>query len=254
MKRYINQNVRAKPAGSRMRSVARGKHVMRVAVTKNSARTGRGRLVSIMHPRSENPNLCKLRKNPGLELVILGANPGKKGAHKNALRKLRNPETEQVSGDGVKLYTEFHGVAPAEVIRVQESAEQRKEYVALGELVLLSGRWTDGGTFQIESDDIKLAANPEGTQLYFIGGSQAGVMNYLVKSGADTSKDLIEIGEATRVIYQTRKEMDQFRVANYDHKLGENGGRPPILFFDKVRRRLFLVGGTYQVRPEGIVN
>lgn len=248
MKRYISQNVRSKPAGSRMRSVIRGKHVMRVAVTKRSAKQGRGRLVSIMHPRSENPNLCALRRNPGLELVILG-NPNKRPQ-----RKLRNPETEKVSGAGVKLYEDFHGIAPAEVIRVQESAEQRKEYVALGDLVLLSGRWTDGGTFQIESDDIKLAANPEGSQLYFIGGSQAGVMNYLVKSGADTSKDLIEIGEATRVVYQTRKEMDQFRVANYDHALGEKGGRPPILFFDKVRRRLFLVGGTYQVKPEGIVN
>ena len=234
-----------------MRSVLRGKHVLRVAVTKNSARTGRGRLVSIMHPRSENPNLCKLRKNPGLELVILG-NPKRRG---NLKPRRANPvEHESISGQGAKLYEDFHGIAPAEVIRVQETAEQRKEYVALGELVLLSGRWTDGGTFQIESDDIKLAANPEGTQLYFIGGSQSAVMNYLVKSGADTSKDLIEIGEATRVIYQTRKEMDQFRVANYDHKLGENGGRPPILFFDKVRRRLFLVGGTYQVKPEGIVN
>jgi hypothetical protein len=249
LKRYIHQDIRSKPAGSRIRSVVRGKHVLRVAF-RGSLRKGKGKgkLVSILHPRSENPNLCAMRRNPGLELVILG-NPRKK----EGVRK-RNPATESVSGEGVELYRDFHGMDPAEVIRVQESAEQRHEYVELGDLVLLSGRWTGGGHFQIESDDVKLAANPEGTQLYFIGGSQAGVMNYLVKSGADTSKDFIEIGKATRVVYQTRKEMDQYRVANYDHALGENGGRPPLLFFDKIRRKMFLVGGTYQVRPEGIVN
>jgi hypothetical protein len=243
-----------------MRSVARGKHVMRVAVTKNSARTGRGRLVSIMHPRSENPNLCKLRKNPGLELVILG-NPSK--------RRKKNPvDTERVSGASVAAYRDFHGMDPSEVIRVQESSAERHEYVALGELVELRGRWTDGGTFNIRdgnahmtpngtwshSTDIKLAQNPEGTQLYFIGGNQSAVMNYLVESGADTSKDFIEIGEATRIIYETRKQEDGGHVNHYDHKLGEHGGKTPILFFDRIKRKMFLVGGSYRIKPEGIVN
>ena len=261
MKRYIHQDIRSKPAGSRIRSVVRGKHVLRVAFRGSTrAGKGKGKLVSILHPRSENPNLCRLRKNPGLELVILGnphsarnARSSPTSTNRRVGRPLANP-TESVSGEGVELYRDFHGMDPGEVIRVQESAEQRHEYVALGELVLISGKWVDGGTFQIESDGIQLASNPQGTQLYFIGGDQAGIMNYLAKSGADTSKDFIEIGKATRVVYQTRKEMDQYRVANYDHALGEKGGRPPLLFFDKIRRKMFLVGGTYRIKPEGIVN
>ena len=242
-----------------MRSVLRGKHVLRVAFPKGPRRTGSGKLVSILHPRSENPNLCKLRKNPGLELVILG-NPSKP--------RKRNPDSERVSGASVAAYRDFHGMDPSEVIRVQESNAERHEYVALGELVELSGRWTDGGTFNIrdgkayrtpagtwsEATDIKLAQNPEGTQLYFIGGNQSAVMNYLVESGADTSKDFIEIGEATRVIYETRKQEDGGHVNHYDHKLGERGGKTPILFFDKIKRKMFLVGGSYRIKPEGIVN
>jgi hypothetical protein len=215
-----------------------------VAFPKGPRRKGSGRLVSILHPVHENPNLCRMRKNPGLELVILG-NPSKK--------KTVNPGAA-AGGKSVELYRDFHGEDPTQIIAVQESAIERSELVALGELILLSGHMPDGNYFEVKSDDIKLASSPDGSQLYLVGGSQANVMRMLVKTSADTSKDLIEMGKATRVIYETRKAMDNFEVSHYDHHLGEDGGSPPTLFFDKLKRRMFLIGGTYQVRPEGIVN
>lgn len=191
-------------------------------------------------------------KNPGLELVIMG-NPRRRSKGTGKARHNPVPATS-VSGDSVQAYRDFHGADPTEVIAVQESARERNELAMIGDLQEISGRMADGSHFCVKSDDIKLAQNPEGTQLYLVGGSQENVMRMLVRTSADTSKDLIEIGEATRVIYQTRKEMHNFERINYDHKFAEDGGIFPILFFDKLKRRMFLVGGTYQVRPEGIIN
>lgn len=250
MKRYIRQSVMKAPNGMRVRSLRRGAHVLRVAFPKGAKKGATGNLVSIIHPHRENPNLCKMRKNPGLELVVLGANPSKK---RNKMPGHRNP-VGAASGKSVDLYREFHGSDPTEIISIQESAIERNELVALGDLISISGKLVNGSHFEVQSDDIKLAANPSGSQLYLVGGSQANVMRVLVQSGLDTSKDLIEMGEAWHVVYQTRKEMHGFEVINYDHKFGEDGGTPPVLFFDKLKRKMFLLGGTYHVKPEGIVN
>ena len=189
----------------------------------------------------------KTKKNP-IELVILGNPRRRKGVRKNPV-----PQAN-AAGDSVELYRDFHGSDPTEIISVQESAREREELVSLGDLISLQSKLPDGTVLTVESDDIKLAANPDGSQLYLVGGSQGNVMRSLVKTSADTSKDLIEMGECCRVIYQTRKEMHNFEVINYDHKFGEDGGTCPMLYFDKLKRRMFFVGGTYQVRPEGIVN
>ena len=190
----------------------------------------------------------KRKQNPGLELVILGNPKRRKGVRRNPVTKQNAP------GDSVELYRDFHGEDPTEIIAVQESARERQELVSLGELVSLQGKMPDGSAFDVQSDDIRLASSPDGSQLYLVGGSQENVMRMLVKTSADTSKDLIEMGECCRVIYQTRKEMHNFEIINYDHKFGEEGGLCPMLYFDKLKRRMFLVGGTYQVKPEGIVN
>lgn len=244
MKRYIRQSVMKAPNGLRVRSIKRGAHVLRVAFPKG-ARTGEGKLVSIIHPRTENPHLCKMRKNPGLELVVLGANPGKK--------RNKNPQGT-AGGESAQLYREFHGADPSEIIEVQESGRERAELVALGTLQSISGA-TSNGTFALQSDDIALASNPEGTQLYLVGGDQSGVMGGLKQlPGVDTSKDLIEIGSAQKIIYRTRKEMHEFREIDYVHEFAEEGGEYPTLFFDKLKRRLFLIGGSYTVKAEGIRN
>jgi hypothetical protein len=249
MKRYIHQDIRTAPSGSRVRTITRGAHKLRIAFPKGKRSKGTGRLVSILHPRKENPNLCKMhtiRKNPGLELVILG-NPNKRRA------KLANKNPE-VSGDGVQLYSDFHGKDPAAVIRVQQESEERNEYVKLGDLVSILVKAPAGkATLDFEKDGVALASNPEGTQLYLIGGN-TDLLSGLSSLGVDTSKDYIEIGEAKEVTYGTRKAFDQMRYANYVHEMGEHGGVPPILFFDKIKRRPYFVGGTYTVKPEGIVN
>lgn len=189
--------------------------------------------------------LRRTHKNPGLELVVLGANPSK--------RRKGNPSAT-AGGDSADLYRDFHGTEPTQIIEVQESNRERTELVSLGMLQLISGA-TASGTYALQSTDINLAANPEGTQLYLVGGDQAGVMGGLKElPGVDATKDLIEIGVAKRVIYRARKEMHGNQIIDYDHEFAEEGGTYPTLFFDKLKRRLFLIGGSYQVRPEGIVN
>lgn len=167
-------------------------------------------------------------------------------------RKKLNPDEMQ---EAIALYEKFHGADPSKILEVQESAAMRSTYAGLGDLVELLTRRADGKIVQMnfEGDRIKVASNPAGTQLYFLGGNQ-NLNGALAEFEADTTKDFVELGECVRIMYFTRKEADGFQPVDYHHKFGEEGGARPVLIYNKVQRRMILAGGDYKVEAPGIIN
>jgi hypothetical protein len=68
---------------------------------------------------------------------------------------------------------------------------------------------------------------------------------------SDLPRRLVEMGALEAVIYTTRK--GGRKLADYIHHFGEDGKARPRLAVDPKNRRLHIVGGGYDVRPEGIV-
>lgn len=60
-----------------------------------------------------------------------------------------------------------------------------------------------------------------------------------------------ELGTLHAITYETSKGGEK---ALWEHEFGEEGGRKPRLVADSETNKLHIVGGDYDVRPEGIVD
>jgi hypothetical protein len=168
-------------------------------------------------------------------------------------RGRRNPDE---LAEGAELYAEFHGKSPRELLEIEESAVSRQEFVSLGDLVELRMELPDRGILKFtfaESDGVKLASSPNGKQLYFIGGDQ-NILPGLEEHGIDTSKDLLDLGDAVFVSYDAQKWQTNFDDTIWEHHLGEESGQFPRAFFDKFKCRIFLAGGNYRIEKPGIID
>jgi hypothetical protein len=61
----------------------------------------------------------------------------------------------------------------------------------------------------------------------------------------------VKLGKLDAVVYSTSKGGEK---ATWEHEFGEDGGKRPDLVMDVDNKRLHIVGGTYDVRREGIVD
>lgn len=61
----------------------------------------------------------------------------------------------------------------------------------------------------------------------------------------------VKLGKLDAVTYETTKAGER---ALYEHNFGEEGGKRPDLVMDAETKKLHIVGGDYDVRPEGIVD
>jgi len=113
-------------------------------------------------------------------------------------------------------------------------------------------RSPSGSTYQLQFTRRRprVAASPDGKQLYLVGGDQSVDLSDL---GLD-ARDHVVLGEAERIVYRTSKAYHNFQPTDYVHRFAEDGGERPILAYDTLNERLYFVGGSYQVKPEGIVN
>lgn len=153
------------------------------------------------------------------------------------------------------LYETFHGKTPKEILEMQESDAARHTYTALGDLSELvldapAGKVKIGFD---STDAVKVASAPGGKQLYLLGGNQ-NLDSQLGRFGSDPGKDFVELGAATQITYQARKSIDDFKLVDYFHNLGEETNEPPYAFYDRLKRRIFLAGGRYRVEAPGIIN
>jgi hypothetical protein len=153
----------------------------------------------------------------------------------------RNPSELQ---QAVNLYETFHGRDARAITEKHESAAMRLDYTALGSLDYLKLRTPLGQIvqFTFAGDGVKLASSPDGKQLYLIGGNQN--LERLIDPDS-LQKDFIDLGEGTEVQYTARKLHGNFEPIGYYHKFGEKTGDRPRLMYDKLKRRIFFVGGNY---------
>lgn len=61
----------------------------------------------------------------------------------------------------------------------------------------------------------------------------------------------VKLGKLVSVAYETHKGGEK---ATWEHEFGEEGGKRPDLVMDAKTKRLHIVGGDYDVKPEGIVD
>jgi hypothetical protein len=170
------------------------------------------------------------------------------GRKRRTLPSRRNPSDTK---EAVKLFGTFHGRDATQIVEKQESAAIRLDYTALGDLDYIKIETPQGEYAQLdfEGDGVKLASSPDGKQLYCIGGNQnlAGVLD------ADSlQKDFIDLGEAREVQYVARKVHSDppFEPVSWFHKFGEKGGALPRLMYDKLRKRIYFVGGEYFINTK----
>lgn len=234
---YRVEHVAEVPRGWKVRTKMMATHMIHIAFPPGKRKKGSGKLIEIFHPANENP--CA---------VASWAARARSGQ--------RNPSAPNDAMEhAAELYEKFHGQSPQKIVEVQESDVMRKVYTGLGtltELVIDARSGKCKITFPAE-DGVQVASAPGGKQIYFIGGNQ-NIESQLENFGSDEAKDFVELGAAIKITYRTRKRIDNFDLVDYWHIAGEETNEPPFAFYDRLKRRIFLVGGRYRVEAPGIIN
>jgi hypothetical protein len=234
--RYRTEHVATVPRGYRVRTVKKAGHEVRIAFPPGPRKTGSGRVVEVLHPREENP--CRL-PNPA-ELVIMTANPS------------------QLEGAS-DAYQEFHGESAQHVDHFDEPSPRPMTLSEIGPLLELRVKRPVGwkwGSLDFKGRGVILAQNVAGTQLYVVSGDQKISRGQLTHLGADNSKEVVDLGEATYIAYRATKMQVNGIPANYEHNFGEETGVRPRLMYDRrgPQPRIYFAGGEYRVDARGIIN
>jgi hypothetical protein len=112
--------------------------------------------------------------------------------------------------------------------------------------------------FKTYGDGVRVCGAAGSSQLYFIGGRQ-NIDGLLGQFGVDEQKDFIALGVLVAYGYLAAKHIPDDPDVNevpivWQHVLGEEGGDPPMIFYDKINKRMGLAGGTYTIEAPGITN
>jgi hypothetical protein len=168
---------------------------------------------------------------------------------KNARRRNQETSIEEAS----QMFEQFHGKRPGRIVEYDQPYNYPDNFAELGKLKELrfdldqrnkNFPLTNFGACQTVS-------TPDGSNIYFIGGDQRIDFEAL---NIASDKDFVELGPATYIMYHTVKGFHDFDPTDYYHSFGEDDGILPVLVYDRLNHTLFLIGGNYRVRPEGIVN
>lgn len=204
-------------------------------------------------------------------------------------RKKKNP-AGAATDRATQLFEKFHHRPATDVFERQRSARVRKDYTILGVLVAIginaehfdklqqrAGKkqfsdyvvehydklprldfLTPGQVGQVKNmlgdpgkyvkDAPMLASSPSGRQLYALAED---VQLDLSQFDTDTQKDYVDLGEATFVVYIAKKPDE---VREWVHIMGEDGGTRPQLMYDRLRKEVCFIGGSYVVKAPGIMH
>lgn len=227
---------KARPASKKLST---GRRAPRKPATR---KPGARRPSALKNPAPAAPKARRKHASPSRK--------GRKPANSRTRPRRRNSEATAAG-----MYEQFHQMPPKKIREVVIADEYPAELADLGRLTMLGiviAGDSDPTPFEAVGN-IRVMCTADGGQLYFIGGDQSTDLDAL---GLDYQlpKDHVYIGEAELIVYTTRKGFHDFELTDYHHELGEDGGEPPQVHYDTINRRLYLTGGTYQVRREGIVN
>src|SRR5713101_826646 len=235
---------------------AAGERVTVVVSAKGTSAENYG--VAVMRKNARNPRELSVEEKHQLKIaratlrmpeaisVVMGG-PTKKQA-REIVRRLTRKNPDELA-EAEDLYREFHGREPHEILEMQESELARRDYTALGPLVELHTELPNGSKAKIsfgDADAVMVVSSPNGRQLYLLGGNQ-DISDSLASMGVDSSKDLIDLGDAVFLSYDASKWQSDFKPTIWEHKLGEESGIRPRGFYDQLKRRIFLAGGNYRV-------
>lgn len=186
----------------------------------------------------------------------------RKPAAAAAKRRRHNPDSQaEAIQAAAEMNEAFHGRPANKVVTVEQDEYDRPVLSDLGrlrELAVRIGthaarRYAGAKTvLPFYGTTTRVTCDPGGTNLYFVGGDQT--LDLASVGLEDTGKDVVVIGTCTDIVYSTRKGFHGFEKVDYTHRFGEDGGTPPTLAYSTLNRRFILQGGSYTVRPEGIVN
>jgi hypothetical protein len=230
--------------------------------TKQAAKAAKGALRSLT-PRGRKAKKALKR------LTDFDRMPAKSGLRKKVLgttRLRRNPEATASAA-----YEMFHGKPSSRVVEYHQPVHKHSNLWELGTLVEIkldtfptgpkklqrsvTIQAPDSGTDPLKKlrKQVRLTASEDCKQLYFTGGDQAIDLKQLGFKAADIH-DSVLIGKVKEITYRTKKDFDKFKTLDYYHGLGEVTKVLPVLTYNPRDRRMYLSGGQYQIKREGIVN
>lgn len=198
----------------------------------------------------KNPSVRKskklFRKSFGPDVTRKWASAKRKATAKGKRRRNQGE-------DGTAMYEKFHGKAPGRIVEYEELVQFPHHFAELGKLVELRIDLDSANRkFPFTSfGDCKVVCTPDGENLYLVGGDQRIDLENLEIGG---DKDMVELGPCVYICYHTTKDFHDFAPIDYYHEFGEENGIRPVLCYDRLNRKLFLIGGDYRVKREGIVN
>jgi hypothetical protein len=227
---------------------------------------------TICRKRDAKKGICSPSQEPEvLEAVaLIRATPAAKrrefakeqGSRRGFYRR-ENPELAEIETKAEQLFEAFTGKPATEFREVEEVQYHHSTLADLGELrelqvILPTG--TKLATIDFKGRGIRTAAagvkkdrrGIYGTELHLVGGNQTLDLDALQARNND--KPTVAIGDLYKITYYTSKHFHDFKPSEYEHELGEETGDRPLLAYDVRSRKMFVVGGAYQIRPEGIVN
>lgn len=155
--------------------------------------------------------------------------------------------------DAEAMYETFHQQAPGRIVDYETVLRYPDKFAELGKLKELRVSLDNSNPdFPLTHfGDCCVACTPDGRNIYFIGGDQSLDLGAL---GIASDKDMVELGPCNYIEYHTKKGFHDFAPTNYWHLFGEENEVLPILCYDRLNKTLFLVGGDYTVKYEGITN
>ncbi len=177
----------------------------------------------------------------------------KKGKNKHNPRGRCNHEGDSLHG-AEKLFERFHGKPADRILEYTQQFRYPDNFAELGlPLKELRVYLNDANPeFAITGfGNCQVVSTPDGSNIYFIGGDQSLDLTAL---DIFSDKDVVELGPCVYIKYHTVKGFHDFEPIDYWHPFGEEDGILPTLAYDRLNKTLFLLGGNYRVRPEGIVN
>lgn len=166
--------------------------------------------------------------------------------------KTRN--TDEQLAAAAKMSEEFHGRPARKVTEFKTPVKERDAFADLGRLIQMKLYVRPGERAVLDfTGNIRVTCTPDGGQIYFIGGNQTTDLDPFGLKRT-LPKDYVVLGEVRQITYHTSKLFHNFAPTDYWHNFGDEGGERPMLEYDTQNRLLYLTGGSYQVRPEGISN
>ena len=218
--------------------------------------------------------------NPG-ELLLMGANPANQfegevasfaeGAAEDVaaqraytdLFPRRKKRRKNSAADARSLREGFSGLSSDHFTVTDEPHVPAGDYADCGEFISVGVKPTSTGTTEqvqkidFPDRDLTLVADATGNQLYIVGVGQ-NLTESDIRIFTSSQDERVCLGECRFISYGMAKfgadvpESARGDEAEWVHKMGEEGGSCPKIYYDRKMRRLILDRAAYRIEGSWI--